>query len=180
MQGGRWAAAGQQQTCRRIGRLPGGTPRITTVLLRSFSLLLRIFGDLSRNPALRGCREEFPVSHGKDGVAGSIPAGGSTPNQQLRPGPAPGPLHARSAPNCRLPEICQKTPSAVPRARSVVTPIRAGLPCYLGQSVCASGGRMRLGVVQQCVARVGTPGGALLSSDDYGSSVERAAKLHPL
>src|SRR6266508_4804802 len=76
--GGRWAAAGQQQTCRRIGRLPGGTPRITTVLLRSFSLLLRIFGDLSPHPTLRGCREEFSVSHGKDGVAGSIPAGGST------------------------------------------------------------------------------------------------------
>jgi hypothetical protein len=28
--------------------------------------------------------------HGKDGVAGSIPAGGSTTNQQLRPGPTPG------------------------------------------------------------------------------------------
>ena len=27
---------------------------------------------------------------GKDGVAGSIPAGGSTPNQQLRPGVTPG------------------------------------------------------------------------------------------
>ena len=43
--------------------------------------------------------------HGKDGVAGSIPAGGSTPNQQLRPGPAPG-LSCRqgcpSGPACHL------------------------------------------------------------------------------
>ena len=29
-----------------------------------------------------------PHIHGKDGVAGSIPAGGSATNQQLRPGPA--------------------------------------------------------------------------------------------
>jgi hypothetical protein len=46
--------------------------------------------------------------HGKDGVAGSIPAGGSTPNQQLRPGPAPGLFHAQSAPNRHLPVICQR------------------------------------------------------------------------
>jgi hypothetical protein len=32
--------------------------------------------------------------HGKDGVAGSIPAGGSTPNQQLRPGLVSGLLYA--------------------------------------------------------------------------------------
>jgi hypothetical protein len=31
--------------------------------------------------------------HGKDGVAGSIPAGGSTPNQQHRPGNTPGLSH---------------------------------------------------------------------------------------
>ena len=46
--------------------------------------------------------------HGKDGVAGSIPAGGSTPNQQLRPGLVPGLLRARRAPKRRLPAICQQ------------------------------------------------------------------------
>src|SRR5919106_5681446 len=43
---------------------------------------------------------------GKDGVAGSIPAGGSTPNQQARPGTTRGLLHARRAPNRHLPAIC--------------------------------------------------------------------------
>jgi hypothetical protein len=46
--------------------------------------------------------------HGKDGVAGSIPAGGSTPNQQLRPGATPGLTYARSNPNRRLPANCQQ------------------------------------------------------------------------
>jgi hypothetical protein len=60
-----------------------------------------------RSPAT--CANAGPHSggceiHGKDGVAGSIPAGGSTPNQQDRPGPAPGLLHARSASNRHLPE----------------------------------------------------------------------------
>jgi hypothetical protein len=41
---------------------------------------------------------------GKDGVAGSIPAGGSTTNQQLRPGPAPGLFHAWRPSNA----ICQR------------------------------------------------------------------------
>jgi hypothetical protein len=45
---------------------------------------------------------------GKDGVAGSIPAGGSTTNQQLRPGPAPGLFHGRGTLNRRLPAICQQ------------------------------------------------------------------------
>jgi hypothetical protein len=49
--------------------------------------------------------------HGKDGVAGSIPAGAPPQNHQLRPGPTPGLLHARRAPNRHLPEICQRTPS---------------------------------------------------------------------
>jgi hypothetical protein len=47
-------------------------------------------------------------TNGKDGVAGSIPAGGSTTNQQLRPGPAPGLLHARRVLSRRLPAICQQ------------------------------------------------------------------------
>jgi hypothetical protein len=38
-----------------------------------------------------------PRITGKDGVAGSIPAGGSTTNQQLRPGPAPGLFHAAAS-----------------------------------------------------------------------------------
>ena len=42
------------------------------------------------------------------GVAGSIPAEGSTTNQQLRPGPAPGLFHARRASDRRLPTICQR------------------------------------------------------------------------
>jgi hypothetical protein len=48
-------------------------------------------------------------------------------------------------------------------------PIQAGLPGCLGQRVFALvERRMRLGVVQQCVARVGTSGGALLSWDQMG------------
>src|SRR6266508_6644389 len=104
--GGRWAAAGQQQTCRRIGRLPGGTPRITTVLLRSFSLLLRIFGDLSRNPTLRGCREEFSVSHnaGQLGPVGVVLSASFLWSRVRRrrgatgrAGPAAGPRAARGS-----------------------------------------------------------------------------------
>jgi hypothetical protein len=45
---------------------------------------------------------------GKDGVAGSIPAGGSTTNQQLRPGPATGLFHTQRALNRHLPAICQQ------------------------------------------------------------------------
>jgi hypothetical protein len=65
--------------------------------------------------------------HGKDGVAGSIPAGGSTPNHQLRPDTMPGRLHAQRTPNRRLPEICQKTPSVVVRTPHVA-PGLAGPP----------------------------------------------------
>jgi hypothetical protein len=36
--------------------------------------------------------------------------GAPPPNQQLRPGPAPGLLHAWRTPNRHLPEICQKHP----------------------------------------------------------------------
>jgi hypothetical protein len=56
---------------------------------------------------LRGVANN-PRIDGKDGVAGSIPAGGSTPNQQARPGPAPGLSCARSDPKHRLPAICQQ------------------------------------------------------------------------
>jgi hypothetical protein len=73
------------------------------------------------------CPPNGPTIDGKDGVAGSIPAGGSTPNQQLRPGPAPGLLHVRSASNRHLPEICQKTRSVVVRTRSAA-PGLAGPP----------------------------------------------------
>jgi hypothetical protein len=79
----------------------------------------------SGQPAARATHHLAPLAqsaehiHGKDGVAGSIPAGGSTPNQQLRPGPAPGLSHARSASNHHLPEICQKTLFVVVRALHV-------------------------------------------------------------
>src|SRR5215211_9372792 len=36
-----------------------------------------------------------PSIYGKDGVAGSIPAGGSTPNHKVRPGLIPGLFHAQ-------------------------------------------------------------------------------------
>jgi len=49
-----------------------------------------------------------PRIDGKDGVAGSIPAGGSTTNPQLRPGPAPALFHARRKENRQLPAICQQ------------------------------------------------------------------------
>jgi hypothetical protein len=56
--------------------------------------------------------------------------GGSTTNQQLRPGPAPGLLHARRASNRHLPEICQETPSVVVRTRGVAAWVE-GLPPLL-------------------------------------------------
>ena len=46
-----------------------------------------------------------PSIHGKDGVAGSIPAGGSTPNHQVRQGPTPGLVRRQGcalAPACHL------------------------------------------------------------------------------
>jgi hypothetical protein len=58
--------------------------------------------------------------NGMDGVAGSIPAGGSTQKPQVRPGPAPGLLHSRRASNRHLPEICQKTLPVVAERRSVM------------------------------------------------------------
>jgi hypothetical protein len=45
-----------------------------------------------------------PSIDGKDGVAGSIPAGGSTTNQQLRPGLAPGLSRDREPPTA----VCQR------------------------------------------------------------------------
>jgi hypothetical protein len=69
----------------------------------------------SGQPAARATHHHAPLAqsaehiHGKDGVAGSIPAGGSTPNQQTRPGVTPGLFPARRTLNRRLPEIFQKT-----------------------------------------------------------------------
>ena len=48
-------------------------------------------GQMKRPAPLAQSAEHI---HGKDGVAGSIPAGGSTPNQQARPGLVPGLTHA--------------------------------------------------------------------------------------
>ena len=51
-------------------------------------------------------------SNGKDRVVGSIPAEGPTPNQQLRPGLAPGLLHVEplgQADHNRLPGSCHRT-----------------------------------------------------------------------
>jgi hypothetical protein len=71
--------------------------------------------------------------HGKDGVAGSIPAGGSTPNQQLRPGTMPGLLYAESALNHHLPEIYQKTLFVVVGAPIVVSGVGRGYLPSQGQ-----------------------------------------------
>jgi hypothetical protein len=76
---------------------------------------------LTKSTLLRGvrsrptCRNAAPHSgeceiHGKDGVAGSIPAGGSTPNQQARPGG-------------RRPVVCQRFAS---RLLIVVARTRSG------------------------------------------------------
>ena len=56
-----------------------------------------------------------PRIDGKDGVAGSIPAGGSTSNQQLRPGPAPGLLHAPKSPVSE-PPLARDLPENVVRS----------------------------------------------------------------
>jgi hypothetical protein len=99
---------------------------------------------------------------GKDGVAGSIPAGGSTPNQQPRPGPAPGLSHTRSAANRHLPEICQKPQYAVVGARSVTNgPEWTPMPprrCARGASNAPRGGSVALrgvGTSSRCTAVLG-------------------------
>jgi hypothetical protein len=51
----------------------------------------RTCGAVGRSGAPQGL-SKGPSVNGKDGVAGSIPAGGSTPNPQARPGPAPRPV----------------------------------------------------------------------------------------
>jgi hypothetical protein len=68
----------------------------------------------------------LPRIDGKEGVAGSIPAGGSTPNQQARPGLVPGLFPARSPSNRHLPEICQSELYVVIRSEPAVgaTPSR--------------------------------------------------------
>jgi hypothetical protein len=40
--------------------------------------------------------------------------------------------------------------------------------------------RLRLGWFSNALSGLAPTGGALLSSDDYGSSVERTATLHPV
>jgi hypothetical protein len=67
----------------------------------------------------------LPRIDGKDGVAGSIPAGGSTPNQQLRPGPTPGLFYARRARNA----ICQRFASG---SLTVVVWTRSGVTILSG------------------------------------------------
>jgi hypothetical protein len=67
-------------------------------------------GRLSNRLTARATQDLAPLAqsaehiHGKDGVAGSIPAGGSTTNQQLRPGPTPGLFHAGGPRTA----VCQK------------------------------------------------------------------------
>ena len=58
------------------------------------------------------CRNAGPHSggreiHGKDGVARFDSGGGSTPNQQLRPGRDARPVASPRAAGRRLPEVCQ-------------------------------------------------------------------------
>jgi hypothetical protein len=114
--------------------------------------------------------------HGKDGVAGSIPAGGSTTNQQHRPGPTPGLCHARSAPNRRLPAICQQV-----TVRGRANTLRGDRLERLAVWSATQAARCRHQFAASLRHRQElTHPGALLSSDHYGSSVERTAKRHPL
>jgi hypothetical protein len=58
---------------------------------------------------------------GKDGVAGSIPAGGSTPNEQARPGSAPGSSHGEG----RWPPFARNLPARFVCFESVGPPAAA-------------------------------------------------------
>jgi hypothetical protein len=93
-----------------------------------------------------GHRGKAPI-HGKDGVASSILAGGSTPNQQLRRGTSPV-CYASRADSCRLPEICQSDLHTVsrcgprlgpgqPSPPGAQPPVRPTRPC----GPCAGGDR---------------------------------------
>jgi hypothetical protein len=77
-------------TSRRLKNRPS-TALLTSVVVWAREVLRRVVNS--------------PSINGKDGVAGSIPAGGSTPNQQPRPGPTPGLFHAQGRdvrPACHL------------------------------------------------------------------------------
>jgi hypothetical protein len=75
-----------------------------------------------------------PSIDGKDGVAGSIPAGGSTTNQQARPGPTPGLSHRQGCalgPACHL-RASKYVPTAVPISTSAARSRSAGGPMPRG------------------------------------------------
>jgi hypothetical protein len=122
------------------------------------------------------CEDGVPHSgsrwfHGKDGVAGSIPAGGSTPNQQPRPGPAPGLLHVRRAPNRSLPAIASRSLSMVVRTQSVVTILSGSRSRRL---TLAARCRHQFATSSSTPTRASAPWCTALLRR-FGSSVERAA-----
>jgi hypothetical protein len=142
---------------------PSPTTRPSTALLTCATVWAR--------EVLRGIVNS-PRIDGKDGVAGSIPAGGSTTEQQVRPGPAPGLSHTRSGATRHLPEICQKPQYAVVRAPIVTngpewTPMPPPRCAHArGASNAPRGGSVALrgvGTSSRCTAVLGR----------YGSSVER-------
>jgi hypothetical protein len=77
----------------------------------------------------RGCElsqgvTNLPRIDGKDGVAGSIPAGGSTPKPAGQVGSSTRPVAGPSAFDRRLPEICQLDLIALSDARSKTNSMR--------------------------------------------------------
>jgi hypothetical protein len=120
-----------------------------------------------------------PRIDGKDGVAGSIPAGGSTTNQQLRPGPASALLYGQRAGTARLPEICQSDSYAVSRPGRLSRPRQASGQQRVGCGISGSGSRDRLRASkwQPTAVRTGVfPGGAGPSGAKLG--VLRDGHLH--
>jgi hypothetical protein len=93
----------------RASDLPAAAPRTASQHPISLSSIRPATCSSLEWSEVPRCPPNGPTIDGKDGVAGSIPAGGSTTNQQARPGPPPGLFHAQGrALGRRLPAICQQ------------------------------------------------------------------------
>jgi hypothetical protein len=83
--------------CMRASDLPAAAPHTASQHPISLSSIRpATCGSVERSEVPR-CPPNGPTIDGKDGVAGSIPAGGSSKKVQVRPGLVPGLLHARRA-----------------------------------------------------------------------------------
>jgi hypothetical protein len=102
------ALPGPRMICMRASDLPAATPHTASQHPISLSSIRPATCSSIERSEVPRCPPNGPTIDGKDEVAGSIPAGGSTPNQQARPGLEPTLIYARSDLNRRLPAICQQ------------------------------------------------------------------------